>query len=74
MEMFGSRSRLIKISYNDIESAKIKEYIFSVSFPNILDILNGIYEISPKIILDDFLKSALATTTERKELKKIIDE
>ncbi len=71
MEIVGVRARIIKISYNEIDNDKLQEFSFSISFPNILEILNGIYEISPQIELDSFLKSALSSPSDKKDFEDI---
>ncbi|MCD4817565.1 MAG: hypothetical protein K8S23_02610 [Candidatus Cloacimonetes bacterium] len=61
------RQKSIKITYvvNDLE----KSYLLSLSFPNMLEIVNGMAELAPQTVFDEFLKNVIITDKEKQAYK-----
>ena len=68
MELNKSKQRAVKLLYQEEE--KEKSFIFSLSFPNILEILNSIAEMCPQLEFDEFMEKVVISDKERSRYKK----
>ncbi len=66
MELNKSRTRAVKLLYQEEENEK--SFIFILSFPNILEILNSIAEMCPQLEFDEFMERVIISDKEK--LKK----
>ena len=66
MELNKSKTRAVKLLYQ--EGEKEKSFIFILSFPNILEILNSIAEMCPQLEFDEFMEKVVISDKEK--LKK----
>ena len=66
MELNKSKTRAVKLLYQEEE--KEKSFIFILSFPNILEILNSIAEMCPQLEFDEFMEKVIISDKEK--LKK----
>lgn len=66
MELNTSKQRAVKLLYQEEE--KEKSFIFILSFPNILEILNSIAEMCPQLEFDEFMEKIIIS--DREKLKK----
>ncbi|OQX70969.1 MAG: hypothetical protein B6D62_03080 [Candidatus Cloacimonas sp. 4484_275] len=68
MELEDARHKMIKISYED-ENGQKGIFRFTLSFPNMLEIINGIAEMCPQAEYDEFLKNVIIVKDEKSEVK-----
>ena len=66
MELNKSKQRAVKLLYQEDEDEK--SFIFILSFPNILEILNSIAEMCPHLEFDEFMEKVIISDKEK--LKK----
>jgi len=57
LQAHSSKNRYATLIYQ--EDGQDKEFHFTIAFPHILEILNGIGEMAPDIELDDFMKKVI---------------
>lgn len=57
LQVHPSKNRYATLIYE--EDGQEKEFHFTIAFPQILEILNGIGEMAPDIELDDFMKKVI---------------
>lgn len=67
--LHSGKARAIRLSYSDDKDSN-KELIFTMTFPNMLEIINSISEMCPNLQYDDFMKNVTLTDREREEAKK----
>ena len=63
MELNKSRTRTVKLSYQ--KDGEEKSFIFILSFPNILEILNSIAEMCPQLVFDEFMEKIIISDKEK---------
>ena len=63
MELNKSKTRAVKFLYQEEE--KEKSFIFVLSFPNILEILNSIAEMCPQLEFDEFMEKVIISDKEK---------
>jgi hypothetical protein len=68
MSYSAARPRAIKIVYQ--QNGETKEFLFPISFPNMLEIVNSMAELVSDVQYDDFLENVLISDTERKHFRK----
>jgi len=68
MELEDARHKMIKISF-EADDGKNKIFRFSLSFPKMLEIINGIAEMSPQAEYDQFLQNVIVDTNEKSGVK-----
>ena len=66
MELNKSRTRAVKLSYQ--KDGEEKSFVFILSFPSILEILNSIAEMCPQLEFDEFMEKVIISDKEK--LKK----
>ncbi len=59
MELYQGRKRLIKIFH--MVNGQEKVYYLTLAFPNILEIVNSIVELTPHVQLDEFMQKIIIT-------------
>ncbi len=57
MKFMEGRMRLIRLQYE--RDGQMRQYDFSINFPNMLEIVNAIFELAPHIEVDEFLGNVL---------------
>jgi len=68
MELEDARHKMIKISF-EADDGKDKIFRFSLSFPKMLEIINGIAEMSPQTEFDQFLQNVIVSPSEKSGVK-----
>lgn len=68
LSLYPGKSRAIKICF--LENDREKELIFTMTFPNMLEVINSIGEMCPQLEYDDFMKNVILTEKEREEARK----
>ncbi|RLD58281.1 MAG: hypothetical protein DRJ01_12780 [Bacteroidetes bacterium] len=67
MIMNKSRQKSIKLFY--VENGIEKSFIFTISFPNMLEIVNSIAEMCPHIEFDEFMKNVVVSDMEKRQAR-----
>ncbi len=67
MALHSGKVRAIKLTYQVNEQPK--ELIFTMTFPNMLEIINSIAEMCPHLEYDEFMKNVTLTEDERAEAR-----
>jgi len=67
ISLHTDKTRSIKIDYDN--NGVDKSLIFTLNFPNLLEVMNAIAEMCPDLEYDDFMKSVILSDTEKEELK-----
>ncbi len=68
MELNKSKQRAVKLLYQEGEEEK--SFIFILSFPNILEILNSIAEMCPQLEFDEFMEKIIISDKEKLRNRK----
>ena len=67
LALHPGKVRAIKLTYHINEQQK--ELIFTMTFPNMLEIINSIAEMCPHLEYDEFMKNVTLTEEERAEAR-----
>jgi hypothetical protein len=67
----GARPRAIKIAYQAEEAQKT--FLFPISFPNMLEIVNSMAELLPDVEFDDFMRNVIISDKEKKHIRHYKD-
>ncbi len=68
MELDDGKHKMIILTYT--EDTIEKKFSFTLSFPNMMEIVNSIAEMCPGLVYDDFMKNVIITDKERESAKK----
>ena len=68
MELDDGKHKLIVLTYMD--NTNEKKFSFTLSFPNMMEIVNSIAEMCPGLIYDEFMKNVIISDKERESAKK----
>lgn len=68
MELNDSKRKWIRLRYEENDSEKTFE--FTMSFPNMLEIVNSIAEMNPDLEFDEFMEKVIISDRERGKAKK----
>jgi hypothetical protein len=63
----SGRLRAIRISYKVNEELKV--FLFPISFPNMLEIVNSMAEMLPDIEYDDFMQNVIISDKEKEHIR-----
>ncbi len=63
----SGRLRAIRISYLVNEEQKV--FLFPISFPNMLEIVNSMAELLPDIEYDDFMQNVIISDKEKEHIR-----
>ncbi|MBW6516301.1 MAG: hypothetical protein K0B81_06770 [Candidatus Cloacimonetes bacterium] len=68
LALYQGKTRAIKLTYQLNE--REKELIFTMVFPNMLEIINSIAEMCPHLAVDEFMRNVTLTEEERAEARE----
>ena len=68
MEFMPGRQKMIKLTYLDKDD-KRKTFLLTLSFPNMLEIVNSIAELAPQMEYDEFLKNVIISEKEKENYR-----
>jgi len=65
LSLYQGKTRSVKLNY--LSEGEEKEFVFTMTFPNMLEIINSIAEMCPHLQYDDFMNNITLTEEERAE-------
>ena len=68
IELNDSKRKMIRLHY--LVNNEEKNFEFTINFPNILEIVNSIAEMNPKIKYDEFIEKVIITPQEKEQIQK----
>jgi len=68
MELDDGKHKMIILTY--LEDRVEKKFSFTLSFPNMMEIVNSIAEMCPELIFDEFMKNVVISDKERESVKQ----
>ncbi len=68
LSLYPGKTRAVRLHY--FSGDEEKQLIFTMTFPNMLEIMNSIGEMCPHLEYDDFMKNIILTDKEREEARK----
>ncbi|MBC8384579.1 MAG: hypothetical protein H8E57_03560 [Candidatus Cloacimonetes bacterium] len=68
MQLDDGKHKQIQLVFGEKETEK--KYCFTISFPNMLEIVNSIAELCPNIAYDDFIKNVIISEKEKADFQR----